>query len=515
MTSLRERSQIILWTLLFFFVASMTVGGLVGGANILDVLLGRKNTNLYVGKIDGKSITRQEFEYERQIQLNRITQQGGTINDQSLINAGNQAWNTIIENYIKEIKIEELGLTVYSDEVYNFLLQSPPPIFQSNLTDAGFFLNEDGNFDIIAYQDAVMSGNIPAEIENLLVLWENYLKSWLADRKLSNLYNSLASITEQEVMDDYYKKNISATLNYIYINPNDIPDSLVSVFDEEVLAEYNNSKDDKYKIEETVSIDYTFFPFPEINEDSLLYSIEKDSLMNQAYLLSDESKYSTFDEANTLYSKTPEDTLEVNQSLSGNSGIPFALGNSRKVIRFAFDNNIDSISDPIEMKNGVCVFRILSKNNSSYKSLDEVKENIKRVFLRDLKKEKAKTLISNALSTASDWEDLATNNDYLKYLSGETSTLSGAFTSIGKSSELEGALISLESGETSKIIGTPSSYLFLKITEKTEVDEDDFFKNSENIKNQLLSAKRSRSYFQWLNSRKDEIEVDDWRDLIY
>ena len=515
MTSLRERSQIILWTLLFFFIASMTVGGLVGGANILDVLLGRKNINLYVGTIDGKSITRQEFEYERQIQLNRITQQGGTINDQSLINAGNQAWNTIIESYIKEIKIEELGLTVYSDEVYDFLLQSPPPIFQSNLTDAGFFLDQDGNFDITSYQDAVISGNIPTEIENLLLLWENYLKSWLADRKLTNLYNSLASVTEKEVMDDYYKKNISATLNYIYINPNDLPDTLVNVFDEEILAEYNKSKDEKYKIEETVSIDYTFFPFPEINEDSLLYSIEKDSLMSQAYLLSDESKYTTFDEANTLYSKTPEDTLEVNQSLSGNSGIPFSLGNSRKVIRFAFDNNIGSTSDPIEMKNGICVFRILSKNNSSYKSLDEVQESIKRVLLRDLKKEKARTLISDAVSNSSDWEDIANNNDYFNYLSGETSTLSGAFTSIGKSSELEGALISLGTGGISKIIETPSSYLFLEVADKTEFNEDDFFENSENIKNQLLSTKRSRGYFQWLNSRKGEIEIDDWRDLIY
>ena len=121
MTSLRERSQVILWLLLFFFIASMTVGGLVGGANILDLILGRKNTNLYVGKIDGKSITRQEFEYERQIQLNRTTQQGGNINDQTLINAGNQAWNSIIESYIKDMKVEELGLTVYADEVYDYM----------------------------------------------------------------------------------------------------------------------------------------------------------------------------------------------------------------------------------------------------------------------------------------------------------------------------------------------------------------------------------------------------------
>ena len=220
MTLLRERSHIILWTLLFFFIASMTVGGLVGGANILTVLTGKKNISLYVGVVDGKSITRREFEYERQIQINRTVQQGGTVNEQTMINAGNSAWNTIVENYIKEKKIKEMNLTVFSDEVYDFLVQTPPPTFQTNVTDAGFFADEDGKFDLLAYQDAVRSGNIPTELENLLVLWENYLKTWLADRKLRNMYNSLASVSDQEVLDDYYKKNINATIDYIYINPN-------------------------------------------------------------------------------------------------------------------------------------------------------------------------------------------------------------------------------------------------------------------------------------------------------
>ena len=515
MTSLRERSQVILWLLLFFFIASMTVGGLVGGANILDVILGRKNLNLYVGTIDGKSITRQEFEYERQIQLNRITQQGGEINDQTIINAGNQAWNSIVESYIKDMKIEELGLTVYSEEVYDFLLQSPPPVFQTNLTDAGFFLDQEGAFDLSAYQSAVIAGNIPTEIENLLLLWENYLKSWLADRKLRNMYNSLASVTEKEVMDDYYKKNIEVEINYLYINPNDLPDSLVAVFEEEIENEYNKSKEDKYKIEETVTIDYTFFPFPDIDKDSLAYSIEKDSLMSQAYLLSDESKYTSFNEANNLYSKTTEDTLEVNQLLTGNSGIPFALGNSRKVIRFAFDGSVGSVSEPIEMKNGVCVFRILSKNDKSYKPLADVREGINRILLRDLKKEKAQSLILEAVSNHLNWSSVADNNEYIQYLSEQKGNISSSFTSIGKSSALEGAMMSLNEGETSKLIETGTSYLFLEIASKAEINDEDFIENSESIRSQLLSTKRSRGYFQWLTSRREEIEIDDWRHLIY
>ena len=56
MTQLRERSHVVLWLLLFFFILSMAIGGLVGGANIMDLIFGGKDIRLNVGKIDGKNI---------------------------------------------------------------------------------------------------------------------------------------------------------------------------------------------------------------------------------------------------------------------------------------------------------------------------------------------------------------------------------------------------------------------------------------------------------------------------
>ena len=40
MTKLRDNSKVMMGILLFFFVASMTVGGLVGGANIITTIQG-------------------------------------------------------------------------------------------------------------------------------------------------------------------------------------------------------------------------------------------------------------------------------------------------------------------------------------------------------------------------------------------------------------------------------------------------------------------------------------------
>ena len=51
MTSIRERMQVGLWTLLILFLLSMTVGGLVGGANIIDQLIGNTNPQTTIARI--------------------------------------------------------------------------------------------------------------------------------------------------------------------------------------------------------------------------------------------------------------------------------------------------------------------------------------------------------------------------------------------------------------------------------------------------------------------------------
>ena len=109
MTQLRERSHIILWLLLFFFIASMTVGGLVGGANIMTLIVGGKNIRLNAGRINGKDISHTRYQRQRDIQLNQLRRQGQAIDNRAYQNAGDFAWNAIIERELKDQKIKELG----------------------------------------------------------------------------------------------------------------------------------------------------------------------------------------------------------------------------------------------------------------------------------------------------------------------------------------------------------------------------------------------------------------------
>ena len=59
MHKMRENTHIILIFLLVMFVASMTIGGLVGGANILDFLSGKKADTIL--SINGEEIPSEQY----------------------------------------------------------------------------------------------------------------------------------------------------------------------------------------------------------------------------------------------------------------------------------------------------------------------------------------------------------------------------------------------------------------------------------------------------------------------
>ena len=61
MTTLRTRMTVVLWALLFFFVLSMSIGGLGGGANIIDQIFGRVDPNRVIARVNGQDISPDYF----------------------------------------------------------------------------------------------------------------------------------------------------------------------------------------------------------------------------------------------------------------------------------------------------------------------------------------------------------------------------------------------------------------------------------------------------------------------
>ncbi|SVD84323.1 uncharacterized protein METZ01_LOCUS437177, partial [marine metagenome] len=263
--------------------------------------------------------------------------------------------------------------------------------------------------------------------------------------------------------------SLNCTLDYIYLSISSIPDSVIEVSDTEIKKRYNDTKDDTYTTKDIRKTEYVLFkPQPATNikigsvylyKDTLDNVSKEDKTLQEAILFADEAEYSSFSEAVSMFGIEKVDTLDIHETFESNSGIPFQMGVLRPAVRFAFDNSIGSISDPITAQNGIAVFHSLSEKSGSYKPLDDVKESIRRTLIRENKKDYAKSLLSPALNNEDNWEALAGEDPILEYSMDETGKIGGSFSGIGRSNELTGTLLAMEADEISGIIETFNAVL--------------------------------------------------------
>ena len=355
--------------------------------------------------------------------------------------------------------------------------------------------------------------------------WENYLRTWLADRKLRSLYNNLGSVSDDLVKRDFIKNNINYTIDYLYLALSSIPDSLISVSDAEIKERYLKLKDDNYTTEDTRSTVYALFkPSPATNikiggvyisRDTLDAGSKQDEAFQDALLFAEEAEYSSFKEALEMFEIEKLDTLEIHEDFTLNSGIPFQMGVVRDAVRFVFDNSIGSVSEPIITNNGTAVFHTFGEKDGGYKALDEVKESIRRTLIRENKKIYAAELLQPYRNNADNWELITNNDSLLQFSSGETQTIGGSFPGIGKSNQLTGTLLAMDEGEISGIIETFNAALVLQMTSRDAFDDSLYQEEYSSIRNQLLNSERTRGFTSWLTDAKKSIKQEDYRSEVY
>ena len=162
MTSMRERMHVVLWILLALFLISMTIGGLVGGANIIDQIFGNVNPQTTIARINGEDISPDQFNNVVNQQLQSIRTSGQPVDDFQLQRARNTSWENLLQDILVSQEVERLGITASDDEVIYHLENNPPPFLTQNPS-----FQTNGIFDKDKYLQALANpqGNEWAPIE--------------------------------------------------------------------------------------------------------------------------------------------------------------------------------------------------------------------------------------------------------------------------------------------------------------------------------------------------------------
>ena len=272
MTAMRERMHVVLWALLAMFLLSMTIGGLVGGANIIDQLFGNIDPSTTIVQINDEKIHPQRFNALVNQELETLRSRNQEINDNQIGRARETAWNNLLQDVLVSQEVERLKIIASDEEVLYYLENSPPPFLKQNPS-----FQTDGNFDMEKFKDALSNpqGDEWAPIEAFMK------NTYIPNFKLQKILDESLVISDKELRNEFIKRNINYTIDGIHLNNNSIPSEDSEINEDELLTEYKTNSD-KFKHDELRNIRSVSWVKTPSKKDSILVKNLANEILEKA-----------------------------------------------------------------------------------------------------------------------------------------------------------------------------------------------------------------------------------------
>ena len=228
----------------------------------------------------------------------------------STLKSVDAVWNQTLRNVLLEKQYKLLGIDAGIAQLEEIIGSN-----EAFLNDQRF-LNESGFFDFGLFTNFIISmkNNNPEGYENWKAQ-EAQLISMAKQKIYLGLVRSSATHSDFEGKFSYHTENDNVSIQYVQIPYNTISDSTISISNNEI-KKYISRNSDKYKRNETRSIDYVLFDEIPTEEDisEQRKSLEKLILNRVEY--NDVSKLT-----DTIYGL--KNTNDIYEFVSEHSSIPF------------------------------------------------------------------------------------------------------------------------------------------------------------------------------------------------
>ena len=611
MTTMRNRMHIFLWAILILFLLSISIGGLVGGANIIDQLFGRVDPSTAIGVVNGQKISPDDFSRAVSARLEQVRSSGREITDRDFDQARKQVWDDYIREILISQSIDNLEISATDQEVLYHLQNIPPPFL---ISDPAFQTN--GEFDRAKYEQAINnpSGNEWAQIEQFMK------DTYIPNIKLQEMVNADLIISDEDVWKSYIKQHVNYTIDGVHITTNTVKDDVEVPTEEELFDKYTDDIDDFYR-EEMRNLEIVSWEKKPSSDDTSRVVDECEQIINQLNNGSDFAEladtYSQdpgnqvspdsgkggelgwfgkgqmvkpFEEA-AFIAKTGDvvgpvlsrfgyhiiklndrrnenDKEEINAShillkieMGPNTndalkrkstlfsydasdpkiGFSAALdshqvtakkitkildetinlqnyGAFREAIRFAYNSEINDVSDPMQNDRYFIVAKLDSILPEGTKSFEEVQNQIKNSINQERQFAQAEMLagkLRNELENGSTFQQLKDTYENIDLISGDTKLLIRSFQSLGKSNYLVGALSKAKKGDLIGPLKTPRGYGIVNIVDISPIDSTDFEMKRDVIYDNLSNQKRNSNFQSWYDDLLDNAKIIDNRKYYF
>lgn len=419
MTTLRDQSKPVLYGLVVLFILAMG-----GFANILNSTNPNKGNNefcdpeQYIACSDDENISISVEEFNRRFnndvdywigQATFNNQFNGIDKQIDTLNAKDRVWNSVLNDRIRNKFIKELKLIPkesYSKAMIKFIKEYPT--FNSNykaeLESYGLFVI-DSAFNQTEYEKSVDNGTLDQlinenfeinnpQLSNIIISkrWDNWLatmKRNIASRSFNNIVNSTQSMSNLELKEQLLLDSALYDFDYLIYSINTEND--INITKSELAEYYESIKDnDDYdlKNESKVIVEFVKWNTTNLNSENrdsikkLAKEFRKTARKNdfETAVANHEtfSNYQTVTLSNDFSTSKSGLSSQILQSDSTTTPLYNIIGAGRKVINFAFSNEVGEIKlldIESDRETGgfddIGIFHIKEIIPESYTSIDE------------------------------------------------------------------------------------------------------------------------------------------------
>jgi len=168
--SLRKNQKIIVYVVAIAFILSLGAGGIFGGERLLESFRGR-----YLGKVNGTTISPQEYNAKVQEVVKRYEDQGQKVDETMMSYVYDTAWRELVDNALWQQQIKKHRIKVSDTEIKNAMENDIPAELQQNPN-----LQTNGRFDKSKYF-AALNNNF-----ELRAAMYQSMKEYLPKKKLQD-----------------------------------------------------------------------------------------------------------------------------------------------------------------------------------------------------------------------------------------------------------------------------------------------------------------------------------------
>ena len=333
--SMRKNAKIFFYIIAGVFIFSMGLGGVKGFLRPRGV----------IGVIAGKKIRYPEFnEYFSQYYGNWIQQNPDKEPDEKKLN--NEAWDRFVSKILYDMEIKKRHIKVTTEDEIKKLDNPSDDIkqikqFQTN-----------GKFDKAKYQKMIEEN---PDFANALI---DNIHQTLPYEKLFDAVKAEVKVTDEDVKEDYIKKNDKADVKIIYFDYKKVDNPKIE--DSEIEKYYNEHKED-YKEPPARKLKYVKYAIKPSKADSMRAKAKADSIYQLAI-----KKDADFAELAKEYSEGP----------SGPKGGDLGYFTFERMVKpfseAAFSMKKGEISKPVLTRFGYHIIKVFDKRKND-KGKEEVK----------------------------------------------------------------------------------------------------------------------------------------------